>query len=385
MSQKPAVVVVAYNRPRALQRLLDSLARGLYPPEVTLVISIDGGGRHGREVHQIATQFVWPHGPKRLIQHEQNLGLIQHLFACGDLVELYERIILLEDDLFASPMLYAYAAEALNFYADDSRVAGISLNALWFNGLTHRPFIPYLDDGDVFFMQVAWFQGQAYTKGQWQAFRDWYTTADVQVTEQDQMHELFQTFPETDWFPIKTKYLVQSNRFYVFPRESLTTNFGDVGIHVQGTTFFQVPLQTRRAQFRWQYLENAVAVYDSFQEILPDRINRLTKLLQPYEFTVDLNGTRSLANIGTAYVLTTQLCRQAEFTFGLVLRPPVANVVEGIAGQEISFARTADLITSRWAKWIVESRHQAYYQRRGVGKRQRVYWQLGRWLDHLIT
>lgn len=381
MSLKPAVVVVAYNRPRALQRLLDSLARGVYPPEVTLVISIDGGGGDGRAVQEVAAQFAWPHGRKRLIQHEQNLGLIEHLFSCGDLVEEYGSIILLEDDLFASPMMYGYAAEALRFYGDDPRIAGISLNALWFNGFTHRPFTPYLDEGDVFFMQIAWFQGQAYTKTQWQAFREWYATAARRVTAHDQMHELFQTFPETDWFPIKSKYLVQTNRFYVFPRESLTTNFGDEGTHVQGTSFFQVPLQTRRPHFRWQRWEDALAVYDSFQEILPDRLKRLVEPLRPYELTVDLNGTRSLANMRTEYVLTTQLCRQAELSFALVLRPPEANVVEGIAGQDICLARTADLISGRWADWIVESRRGAYYERRVVGKRQRLREQIGRWLD----
>lgn len=178
---KPAIVVVAYNRPMALRRLLDSLAALHGVPDVPLVISIDRGGEQFDAVVAEAEQFTWPLGEKRVLVRERPLGLVAHVFACGDLVDEFGAIILLEDDLVVSPMLYCYAASALAFYADDPHIAGISLNALWFHGITHAPFTPYLDDGDVFFMQVAWFQGQAYTQQQWAAFRQWRETAVTQI------------------------------------------------------------------------------------------------------------------------------------------------------------------------------------------------------------
>lgn len=377
---KPAIVVVAYNRPDALRRLLRSLLGLQGAVNAPLVISIDAGGDQFAEVVAVAQQFAWTLGEKRVLVRERPFGLVNHVFACGDLVAEFGAIILLEDDLVVSPQAYRYAAAALDFYADDPQIAGISLNALWFHGITHEPFTPYLDDGDVFFMQIAWFQGQVYTQKQWAAFRQWQEKANTALLPSDTMHELFQTFPSTDWFPLKTKYLVQSDRFYVFPRESLSTNFGDSGTHVRGTSFFQVPLQTRRTRFRFQPLADAVAVYDSFQEMLPGRVNRLTDQLADYEFTVDLHGTRSLANIPTEFVLTTQEMHHPLATFGLDRRPLIANVIHRQPGRGISFGRTADL-DQRWhARLLAASRRRAYFARRQVGLRQRLKWWLGKQL-----
>ncbi|WP_420645235.1 hypothetical protein [Candidatus Leptofilum sp.] len=373
----PAIVVVAYNRPVALRRLLASLATLHEPDDAPLIISIDAGGNAFEAVLAVAKTFAWRFGEKRIVVQQRPLGLINHVFACGDLVDEFGSILLLEDDLVVSPMAYRYATDALTFYADDPRIAGISLNALWFHGITHEPFTPFLDDGDVFFMQVAWFQGQAYTQKQWSAFREWRETAVTKILPTDPLHELFQSFPPTDWFPLKTKYLVETNRFYVFPRESLTTNFGDAGTHVHGTSFFQVPLQTRRTSFRLQPLDESVAVYDSFQEMLPQNVKRLTDQLAAYDFTVDLHGTRSLGNIPTELVLTTQAMRNPMMTFGLELRPLLANVIYNQPGSGISFGRT-DGIDRRWpARWRAASRYHSYFVRRKVGRWQRFKWWLG--------
>jgi len=376
----PAIVVVAYNRPASLRRLLYSLAGLQGAAAAPLVISIDAGGDQFAQVLAVAEEFAWLFGEKQVLVRERPYGLINHVFACGDMVDEFGSIILLEDDLAVSPMAYRYAADALDFYADDPQIAGISLNALWFHGITHEPFTPYLDDGDVFFMQIAWFQGQAYTQKQWARFREWRETANPTILPDDKMHELFQTFPATDWFPLKTKYLVQTDRYYIFPRESLSTNFGDSGTHVQGTSFFQVPLQTRRASFRFLSLADSVAVYDSFQEMLPERVNWLTDQFAAYDFTVDLHGTRSPANIPTEFVLTTQTMRNPLATFGREQRPFLANVIHQQPGSGISFGRKADLDLSWRARLRAESRYHAYFTRRQVGLRQRLKWWLGKWI-----
>jgi hypothetical protein len=377
---KPAIVVVAYNGPESLRRLLRSLANLQGVADMPLVISIDVGGEQFEWVLAVAEQFEWLLGEKQILVRERPYGLTDHVFACGDLVEEFGSIILLEDDLVVSPMAYRYAATALDFYVDEPQIAGISLNALWFHGITHEPFIPYLDDGDVFFTQIAWFQGQAYTQKQWAAFRNWRETAESAVLPGDNMHELFQTFPATDWFPLKTKYLVQTNRFYAFPRESLSTNFGDSGTHVRGTSFFQVPLQTRRASFRLLPLAESVAVYDSFQEMLPERVNWLTDQFATYDFMVDLQGMRSLANIPTEFVLTTQEMNQPLMTFGMEQRPLIANVINQQPGTGISFGRTADLDLGWRAHLRAASRRHAYFARRQVGLRRRFKWWLGKWI-----
>ena len=59
----PAVVVMAYNRPDSLRRLLESLLRASYPDEVPLVISIDKSKTD--TVRKLAESFDWPFAKKR--------------------------------------------------------------------------------------------------------------------------------------------------------------------------------------------------------------------------------------------------------------------------------------------------------------------------------
>ena len=97
--QHPAIVVVTYNRPDSLTRLLGSLSKARYPDGVPLVISIDGGGNRERKVVKTAEEFPWPHGKKKVICHEKNLGLREHILSCGDLTERYDSEILLGIDI----------------------------------------------------------------------------------------------------------------------------------------------------------------------------------------------------------------------------------------------------------------------------------------------
>src|SRR6188768_3670403 len=93
--KNPAIVVSAYNREQSLLRLLSSLEQGEYPnSRVTLVISIDKGDN--KDVIQAAEAFKWRHGEKRIIQHQQHLGLREHILSCGDLTKEYGNIILFE-------------------------------------------------------------------------------------------------------------------------------------------------------------------------------------------------------------------------------------------------------------------------------------------------
>jgi hypothetical protein len=387
---RPAIVVPAFSRPGALQRLLASLAGAHYPAPVPLIIAIDRPAssasqqqqRANADVHRLAEQFHWPHGSKEVIAHKRQQGLIGNFLFCGGLSRQYGSIILLEDDLYVSQAFYHYAAQALAYYQQDARIAGIALNTLWFNGYTRQPFIPYLDDADVFFLPIPWYQGQAYTASQWTAFASWYGAGNKQIHPTDPLHPLFRHFPQTDWFPLKTKYLVTTGRTYVFPRESFTTNYGDAGTHFQRPTgFFQVPLQHFREKFHFQSLDTAIAVYDAFFEMLPDRLNRLTGHFSNCDYAVDLYATKAPAHFQAEFVLTTRPSRLPLRTFGKVMRPLEANVIASVPGPEIAFCRKEDVDTSKLAS-AAAIRHNDYYfaHQYRPGRRQRLRYQIAAWL-----
>ncbi|HJW90637.1 MAG TPA: hypothetical protein VJ436_08345, partial [Anaerolineales bacterium] len=364
----PAIIVAAYNRPKALERLLASLANAQYPPglSIPLHITIDRDG--DPNVLRIADAFHWEFGEKHVVYQPEHLGLLKHFYVCGELTERYGAIILLEDDLAVSPAFYAYTSKALSFYAEEPRIAGISLYALWFNGYTHFPFVPLPDDSDVFFLQIPYTQGQAFTRTQWRRFSTWLAAADRRLSPADLIHPMFLHFDAEEWFPIRTKYLVESQSFYVFPRESLTTGYGDTGAHfTTASSYFQTPLQRFKTSHRLKPLEASLAVYDSFFEILPECLERLTSRLNDFVYQVDLYGEKPgclLRRIHhDGYVLTSKPCRAPLLSFGKQTWPIETNVVDGIPGSEISLCRLADIKEGWLPRLVVEQSNHAYFSR----------------------
>lgn len=366
----PAIVVPAYNRPVALARLLASLETADVPAGARLVISIDRAAqaKHapGNEaVRRLTHRFQWSHGPKEVVTHADHLGLVGNISYCGGLTESFGAIILLEDDLIVSRRFYDYAQQALACYAAEPRLAGISLNALWFNGFTHQPFIPLPDDGDVFFLQLSTPQGQVYTAAQWADFAGWTAVHGHQVTAFDDVHELFTRFPADDWLAIKAKYLSATDKYYVYPRESLTTNFGDPGTHfARRTALFQVPLQQLRREFRFLPFERAVAVYDGFYELLPERLGRLAEHFRGLSFDVDLYASKAPHQLRAEHTLTTRPCRLPLAAFARALRPLEANVIAGVAGDDIYLARREDVETGRRSARRAQRANDRYFDRR---------------------
>ena len=381
----PAIAVPAFNRPASLARLLAALAAADVAPGTTLLIAVDcpADDRHAAanaEVLAAARAFRWPHGPLEIVAQPAPLGLVGNVFFCGAAAERFGAVVLLEDDLLVSARFHAYARQALAVYADDERLAGLSLNAPWFNGFTHQPFVPLLDDGDVFFLQLSTPHGQVYTAAQWAAFRRWLAAAAPDAGA-SAVHDLFHAFPADDWLSTKARYLADTGRLYVYPRESLTTNTGEPGTHFdRATAFFQVPLQQRRRDFRFLPLDEAVAVYDGFYELRPDRLDRLTDRLHGYEYDVDLYATKPARRLTADFILTTRPCRRAELTFGRALWPLEANVIASVPGRGIALARRVDVLTDDAATRAAQQANDDYFARyRRPGRRRQWRGALARW------
>ena len=340
---KPVIVVAAYNRPGPLLRLLNSLARADYPEPVKLIISVDRD-LDNDHIFKMANDFYWSHGDKEVIYQEKRMGLREHILSCGDLTMEYESIILLEDDLMVAPSFYDYALKAVNYYADDERIEGIALYSIEVNMFArYLPFRPIEDGADVFFSQFPCSWGQVWTRKRWVKFRDWYLEG--QGIHSD---DLFPTdiaeWPSTSWLKYYIKYAVTHDYFFVYPRVSLSTNFGENGVHfTKQIDTYQVPTLVRKKSFKFIDLDDSLSVYDTFFEILPSRLNRLMPELADYSYIVNLYGRKDPDNYDESYILSRTRAHNPIFSFGMKMRPLLLNVINRLEGDDIIFASKTDL------------------------------------------
>jgi len=333
------IVIAAFNRDHTLVRLLSSLAKGKYQNPVKLIISIDGGGPDS--VKSIANDFTWEFGPKQVIEQPENLGLRRHILACGHLATEYDGIILLEDDLYVSPWFYDYALAALEFYRNCTSICGISLYSYRFNETSLLPFIPLNDASHAYFMQVPCSWGQAWLKEHWSAFESWYSTnLENEYNDDPTLPANIVYWPATSWKKYFVKYMVEHDKYFVYPTCSYATNFGDKGQHHTGSNLFQVPIQLGRIEnYIFNSFEASWAKYDACSELRPECLNALAGGLINEEFSVDLHGTKRIESLTGEYVLTTKKCRSYISSFGRYMLPVEMNVINQISGNDIYLTR----------------------------------------------
>lgn len=359
------IVIAAHNRPNSLNRLLRSLDKATFPCKVKLIFCIDGGGNP--EVVKVAKDYNWQNGEKEVIVQDKNIGLKNNILFCGSLSRLYDGIILLEDDLYVSPVFYQYILKTVDFYEMDTRIAGISLYSHQFNEMAKLPFVPIADQSDVFFMQLPSSWGQCWTSNQWNAFYDWYEqNGEAKLLEQEGIPGNILKWPDSSWKKYFTKYMIETDRYFVYPRNSYTTNFGDIGVHFDRRySFLQLPIELEKKEIRITHFDDSYPVYDAFCEILPDRLNRITSKLADYDYEVDLYGTKKPKYLKSKYLLTSKESSKAIFRFGREIKPHEYNIIAEINGHDICFAPTDKCYFAKGTTLFDQKKLLYYYNLRG--------------------
>lgn len=338
--QKPTIIVIAFNRPSSLNRLLKSLDNASYKKDnVCLVISIDfQDSEEHRQVVEVAKNFNWKYGTKKIVIHTENLGLKIHVLSCGDMVNIYDNIIVLEDDLYVSPCFYEYATQALCFYESSDEIGGISLYNHKRNFLNTIPFETIPDSYDIFFLQIASSWGQAWSKKQWQNFKTWYKNKPVEATSV--LPKEVKNWPESSWLKYYISYLVSTEKFFVYPNKSLTTNFGDSGTNnLDKNAEYQVPL-FYIGNYNFIDIDKSLNVYDVYFEILPSKLKSIAPSLKDFDFSIDLYGKKELNKISSKFLLSSKEYSSSPIkSFGLEFKPLILNILHESQGKIFHFGK----------------------------------------------
>jgi hypothetical protein len=354
----PVIIIIAYNRTQSLKRLLDMVSAAVYHTAVDLVISIDKSDNE--EIIPLAETFDWQYGKKRIIAHQKNLGLKKHVLSCGDLTETYGAVIMLEDDLLVSKDFYQYAQKAVSYYQDEPKVAGISLYSPRITESSLSSFDTLNDGMDTYFMSLPSSWGQAWTAKQWGEFKHWLENWDNEFRH---IPTYIRYWSAHSWKKIFVKYLLERNKYFVYPKDSYTTNPGEIGTNYSSKVeFFKTSLSLMKDDIVLADYGERAMVYDASFELHRDILKRSNSKLSIYDFSVDLHGSKTPEEISTEFILTTQKCTRPILTFSNRLFPLEMNIIDDEKGRGISLCKTKDMKFG----WIyrLQNRLRPYYYTR---------------------
>lgn len=331
---KYAIVIIAYNREKSLQRLLHSLEKAeYYGDKVTLIISIDKN--NNPLVEHCANTFAWKHGEKIVNVQKYKLGLKDHVLKCGNYINKYnlDAAAILEDDIIVSKGFYNYMRQVILYYKDYKELAGISLYThLWYIPC-ERPFTPQPSTYDTYFMKYAQSWGQIWLKDSWNEFYNWYLKQNETFDSDLKIPCNLWTWPDSSWLKYHIKYCIMENKYFVYPYISLTTNCSDIGSNYQKIdNSTQVPiLYGTDKKYIFSPFDQKAVRYDEFWE--RENLEEVLKIPKGM-LAVDLYGFRNENK--SKYLLTLE---HKNFKiikrYALRYRPHEINIIENLEGNEI--------------------------------------------------
>lgn len=162
--EKAPVILLAYNRPEHLRRAVATLQSNEEAKHTPLYIYCDGAKTPAdlpqvESVRAIA-QSVNGFKSVNLVMRQHNMGLANNVIdSVTHVLDIYGRVIVVEDDLEVSPYFLRFMNDALETYKDEERVGHIQAC-----DFTHAP-LP-----DTFLIQWTGSWGWATWKRAWQHF-----------------------------------------------------------------------------------------------------------------------------------------------------------------------------------------------------------------------
>lgn len=353
---KILIAVTAFNKSLPLKRLLNMLTEVTIPNSVAvdLVLSIDGGGAAG--LIDVCHSYTWKHGDKKVISHATNLGLKNHMLKTFSLCDSYDGIVILEDDLVINTELVNYVCAAHNVVFDLDNVAGVSLYSQSFNENARMPFAPIMDGYSNYYLQLPSSWGVYLTKSQSKSFLAWYESNPDYIDPRLPSNII--RWSNKSWKKHFSSFLSSESKFFFYPRVGLSTTLSDKGTHHNGErgVVSSIRIGNKSEAYNFSALNESLAVYDCYCELLPSIIKKLNPKLNNYNFTVDFYGYKNIYFIAeTEYILTldNKSIDPAELTWGAIIYPFEINCIKAIDGKGIVLRKSSkrnyfSYLKSRW-------------------------------------
>lgn len=334
---RTAIVVIGYNRVDSLRWLTTSLLNAKYEKSTPLVFSIDCSGC--KDVYDFVNEFEWPYGDKYVRIQKEKLGLKKHIYECGDISQYFKAVIILEDDTYVTPGFYSYFDRAIDFYKTDSRITCISGYLNRINGYAEIPFDPYYNGFDVIAMQEITSTGECFTREMWADFRKWLSvdehSSDDYINNVDMQPSIKKW--NRAWTKYYNAYMVETNKYCIYPILSVVTNCGAIGEHSDSSlTLVQTNIEMGYRNFVFASLSDLTKYDIYFNNI---EIYRQLNMSEG-ELCLDLYGTNPNLLSRKFLLSIRNLPYKIEKSFALNFRAPEINIMLDIPGNDIKLYDT---------------------------------------------
>lgn len=263
------VAVFVYNRPIHTMKTIEALSRNIGAKDTEVFIFSDFAKNEAaldkvravREYinsEEVSTYFK----SLNIIHAENNLGLANSIInGVTDLINSYNRIIVLEDDLVTSTDFLSYMNEALNYYEENKKVWSIS-------GYTFKINYPSNYKSDIYLSYRGCSWGWATWKNRWEEV-DWQVSDYHTFKNDKKSRKEFnrggrdlsfmldkQMEGKKDSWAIRWCYSqFKHDLLTVYPRISRVRNIGldGSGTHSKATSKYTVDLYDAPEKCRFEY------------------------------------------------------------------------------------------------------------------------------------
>lgn len=294
MRELAPIVLFVYNRPKHTRRTLAALEKNALASSSLLYIISDGPKNADaiESVNQVRAiiREPWEFKHITIIERTKNIGLADNIIdGVTRIVNEHGRIIVLEDDLETSPQTLHYFNDALDCYADTTRVMQISG---YMYPVQYPRRLP-----KTFFFRVANSWGWATWKRAWDDFNP-----DIDALTADFKRRDIKRFSidgtENFWKQVKAFkagkinswairwYLsvFNKNGLVLYPRYSMTQNIGTdgSGTHSDLDQAYRVELETTRVKYFPTEIEEHKKAYEAIKYFYTHRKGNILERLVRY-------------------------------------------------------------------------------------------------------
>lgn len=244
------IIVVVYNRPQPLERLLNSLNEAHYfKHNVELEVWIDRSKKDGsihNATYYAASKFKFLHGEYKVYNHTKHVGIYgQWIDTWNPAPDSREIAVILEDDLTVSKHFYLWLINVHRKYDDRTDLAGYALQG---RSMKHGGAAGNLrgPDKDVCFMYpILGTWGYSPHLKNWLRFVEWYKNVSKDPSFQplvpgilpSQWWQVFQKQGKTDgmWSMWHIYHAWNNKLWTLYPNfedsRGLTISWKEAGLH----------------------------------------------------------------------------------------------------------------------------------------------------------